>query len=182
MTTNMSPAAQLDGTNPGTQCFDETTITDSPGGDGDPCMQEKATIPEATHVEKVPSLGLLPSSWRPLILRAGPISGLFALIFAVLQVIVCYLILEISDGQPVATWRYQPSVYLAILTAISNKALAFAAVQGTVITFWLDSLRGTTVAQLHRDWAYGLHVYKAIFCGRHPSLQALACVCKTFVG
>ena len=35
-------------------------------------------------------------------------------------------------------------------------------IQGTVITFWLRALRGTTLVQLHRDWAQGLFVWKAL--------------------
>ncbi|KAK3054603.1 hypothetical protein LTR09_004332 [Extremus antarcticus] len=66
-----------------------------------------------------------------------------------------YGILRASHGDPVTSWKYQPSVYLAILTAMSNKTLAFACVQGTVVTFWLHALRGTTLGDLHRDWSYG---------------------------
>jgi hypothetical protein len=123
-----------------------------------------------------------PASWKPSILRIGPLSGIVALAFAVFQICASYLILFISDGQPIHSWKWQPSVYLAILTAISNKALAFAVVQGAVVTFWLNALRGTTLARLHRDWACGLHVYKAISAGRHFSILALACICATIVG
>lgn len=61
-------------------------------------------------------------------------------------------------------------------------------------------LRGTTLAQLHRDWGYGkitecsvnkgfanswsregLFVYKAIVAGRNFNILALACICATFV-
>jgi hypothetical protein len=63
----------------------------------------------------------------------------------------------------------------------SNKALAFAAIQGTVITFWLRALRGTTLGQMHRDWSYGLYVWQAIVFGRNCSLLALVCVCATIV-
>jgi hypothetical protein len=137
-----------------------------------PQISTVQTDVEATH----------PSSWEPSILRIGPLSGIVALAFAVLQICASYLILFISDGQPIHSWKWQPSVYLAILTAISNKALAFAVVQGAVVTFWLHALRGTTLAQLHRDWACGLHVYKAISAGRHFSILALACICATIVG
>ena len=96
-----------------------------------------------------------PRSWRPSVLRVGPLSGLCALLFGVLQIFSAYAILRASDGDAVANWKYQPTVYLAALTAISNKALAFAAVQATVVTFWVRALEGTTLGQLHRDWAYG---------------------------
>ncbi len=90
--------------------------------------------------------------WQPAFLRTGPLVGLAAVLFAVFQILASYAVLKASDKQPVSTWKYQPSVFLAILVAISNKALAFAVVQGTVITFWLRVLRGTTLAQIQRDW------------------------------
>ncbi|KAK3723539.1 hypothetical protein LTR37_001791 [Vermiconidia calcicola] len=119
--------------------------------------------------------------WRRSMFRIGSLAGLAALAFAFLQIFASYAILAASDGQTVESWSYQPNVFLAILTAISNKALAFAAVQGTVVTFWLRALKGTSLAQLHRDWAFGLHVYKAILAGRSFSLLALACICVTLV-
>lgn len=45
---------------------------------------------------------------------------------------------------------------LAILTVISNGAISFALTQGAIVSFWLRALRGTTLVDLHRDWAYGM--------------------------
>ena len=59
--------------------------------------------------------------------------------------------------------------------------MGFALIQGTVVTFWNRVLRGTTLAQLHRDWSYGHYAYKANFAGRHFNVLALACVCATLV-
>lgn len=92
------------------------------------------------------------SSWRPSIFRIGPLTGLLALLFAFLQIFASYAVLKASDKATISTWEYQPTVYLAILVAISNKALAFAAIQGVAVTFWLRALKGTTLRQLHRDW------------------------------
>ena len=122
-----------------------------------------------------------PTSWRPSVLRVLPLSGLIALAFAFCQILASYAILAASNGDKSVNWTYQPNVYLAILTAISNKAVAFAAVQGTVVTFWLRALRGTTLAQLHRDWSFSLYAYRAVLAGRHFNLLALACLCATLV-
>lgn len=88
----------------------------------------------------------------PSVFRVGRLTGLAALLFAFLQIFASCAILLASDGDLVSNWQYQPSVYLAILTAISNKALAFATIQGTVVTIWFKAARGTTLGQLHRDW------------------------------
>ena len=102
--------------------------------------------------------------WRPSIFRAAPLTGIAALLLAFLQVFASYAVLRASNGDRITNWKYQPTVYLAILTAISNKALAFATIQGTVVTFWLTALRGTTLGQMHRDWGYGLHVVRRCQC------------------
>lgn len=122
-------------------------------------------------------------SWRPSILRIGPLVGIAALLFAVAQVIAAYAVLVAADGDRISHWKIQPTVYLAVLTAISNKALSFAVIQGTVITWWLKASRsdGTTLAQMQRDWGYGMHTYKALLAGRHFNVLALACICATFV-
>jgi hypothetical protein len=58
--------------------------------------------------------------WRPSILRLGPLAGLIALLFSFLQIFASYAILAASHNDLVANWKYQPSVYLAVLTAISK--------------------------------------------------------------
>ena len=122
-----------------------------------------------------------PVDWKPSLLRIGPLVGLFAICFAVLQIIASYAVLKTSHHDAVANWKYQPTVYLAILTAISNKALAFAVVQGTVITWWLKAVRGTTLNAMHQDWANGLFLYKAVASGRKFNALALACICANLV-
>lgn len=112
---------------------------------------------------------------------ASPLSDLIALLFAVLHIVACFAILYASNHAPVAGWLYAPQVYLAILTAVSNKTLAFAVVQGTAVTWWLKAMRGTTLAQLHWNWAAGLHVWQALGAGRHFNVLAFACLCATFV-
>ncbi|KAK3698987.1 hypothetical protein LTR37_016678 [Vermiconidia calcicola] len=110
-----------------------------------------------------------PLEWRPTLLRIAPL------------IIVWYAILKASDGDAVVNRKYQPTVYLAILTAISNKALSFAVVQGTVISWWLKAISGTTLQQMHWDWGNGLFLYKAVASGRHFNALALACLCGTLV-
>ncbi len=138
------------------------------------------------------------ATWRPSALHIAPLIGLAALLLAFLQMFASYAVLQASDGAETRTWKYQPTVvrhqtpllerrltrsqYLAIFVAVSNKALAFAAIQGTVISWWLQALRGSNVKQLHADWSYGLHVWQAMVAGRHFNALALACICATFVG
>lgn len=113
--------------------------------------------------------------------RNGTKLGLAALAFSFLQIFVSFAILQASNGTPVRDWKFQPNVYLAILTAISNEALTFAAVQGTVVSWWLKSRRGTTLAQLYHDYDNGLNVWGALSSGKRFNALALSCLCATFV-
>ena len=69
-----------------------------------------------------PSNQSQPVKWTASIFRIGPLVGLAALCFTILQIVAAYAVLKASDGAAVSSWKYQPNVYLAILTAISNKA------------------------------------------------------------
>ncbi|KAK5168607.1 uncharacterized protein LTR77_005916 [Saxophila tyrrhenica] len=152
-------------------------------------MDEKMIASHHLHIVELPPSSEsceeikkpLSRPWRPSVFRIGPLIGLVALLFAFLQVFATCSILLASDGDMVKNWRYQPSVYLATLTAISNKCLQFATIQGTVVTFWLKAIKGTTLGQLHRDWGFGLYTYKALTAGRHFNLLAFACIAATFV-
>jgi hypothetical protein len=165
-----------------------STAVGSPGADekyfenDKPGFLKDTTTVQVHDLEGGQSQHLVESSWKPTLLRAGPISGILALGLGVLQIVASYLILALSDGQPISSWRYQPSVYLAVLAAISNKAIAFAAIQGVVITFWTSAIKGTTFGQLHRNWSYGFHAYNAVFAGKRFNVLALACLCTTLVG
>ena len=55
--------------------------------------------------------------------------GLAALLFAFLQILASYTILAASNGDLVQNWSVQPTVYLAIFTALGNKTMAFATIQ-----------------------------------------------------
>ena len=66
--------------------------------------------------------------WQPSIIRYGPVAGLAALFLAFCQIIASFLVLTLSNGSRIEDWRVQPTVYIAVLTAISNKALSFATV------------------------------------------------------
>lgn len=135
---------------------------------------------DGSNVNRSESSG---AHWRPSIVQIGPLVGIAALLLGVAQVIAAFGVLVAADGDRVSNWKIQPTVYLAVLTAISNKALSFAVIQGTIVTWWLKASRsgGTTLAQMQRDWGYGMHTYKALLAGRHFNILALACICATFV-
>jgi len=61
----------------------------------------------------------------------------------------------VSDNQAPKTWKVEPSVLLAIFSAVSNLAFNSALAAGVAISFWLCADRGTTLSQLHYIWSRG---------------------------
>lgn len=64
--------------------------------------------------------------WRPTLLHPRPIVGFAALCVAITCVFGSLAVLKVSNESPVDRWPIQPTVYLAIVTAISNSAIALA--------------------------------------------------------
>ncbi|KAI9695641.1 MAG: hypothetical protein M1820_008488 [Bogoriella megaspora] len=114
-------------------------------------------------------------------LRKGPLIGLFALLFTFLSIPASFLVLALSNGQKVSSWKLQPTVYLAILTALGNSAMRLAAIQGAMVVWWSHAMYGTTFAQLHRDWQMSLGALGAMTAGRHTNFIAIASLCATLV-
>lgn len=93
--------------------------------------------------------------WRPTFWRVRPLLGVVALLTTVTCLLVSLAILKASNGDPPYKWSFQPTVYLAIATAISNAALQCALSQAAPISWWHKALRGSTVKDLELDWEAG---------------------------
>lgn len=74
-------------------------------------------------------------TWNTTWKRYGPLSGIAALILALLSLFASFAILYASDGAVTANWKFTPATYLAIFTAIANQAMAYASLQGAVIAW-----------------------------------------------
>ncbi|KAH0847223.1 hypothetical protein FOPE_00354 [Fonsecaea pedrosoi] len=114
--------------------------------------------------------------WEPGLLHL-PFKGLGALLLAAAGVVVSIAILLAANGDDVRRWRFQPTVYLSIASTVTNVTVSFAFLEGVTIAWWHKVLSdGTTVADLHRIWAYGNSFLSAIWSGRHFNLIALASI------
>lgn len=93
-------------------------------------------------VESLPSAPLpRPRAWRTSLIRFGPISGIVALLTAACSILTSLAILLSSDGMDRNKWSAEPSIYLAICTAVANLAIRYACIQGVVIAWYaLDSV------------------------------------------
>ena len=114
-------------------------------------------------------------------LRKGPLLGLTAVLFTLLTIPASLLVLLMSNGREVISWKIQPTVYLAILTAIGNSAIRLAATQGAMVVWWSHAVRGTTYLQLHYDWKMSSGAFGAISAGRRTNLIAIASLCAALV-
>ncbi|KAK4619366.1 hypothetical protein CLAFUW4_11573 [Fulvia fulva] len=115
--------------------------------------------------------------------RWGPVLGLACLLFVFLSIPAAAVVLSVSDGQLVMRWNIKPNVYLAVISGIGNKLLAFAAFQGAVVTWWLRAMDGSTLRQLHLDWAAGPgnNLWYALSGYRHSGLLAVSTLCAAIV-
>ncbi|KAI4645895.1 hypothetical protein J4E93_005473 [Alternaria ventricosa] len=116
-----------------------------------------------------------PSSWRTGFWRRFPHSGIFALATALAASVSMIYIITASDGQPITSWKYQPTVCLAISYTIANIALQYALAQAITIAWWVKALKGDAkVKDLHDIWAFGHGVVPILRSGRSFNLVALA--------
>lgn len=77
--------------------------------------------------------------WKPGILRQFPFTGFGALLLSFLCMVGALAVLITSNQKPVADWKVQPTVILAILSAVFNFSLAFALSRGVGISWWYVS-------------------------------------------
>ncbi|KIW13119.1 hypothetical protein PV08_08306 [Exophiala spinifera] len=104
-----------------------------------------------------------------------PLSGFGALLLSSAGVIVSAIILLVSNGDDINSWRFQPTVYLSIASTVTNITVVYALFEGLTITWWHQALKdGTTIGDLHRIWAFGNSILAAVFSGRNINMVAIA--------
>ena len=115
--------------------------------------------------------------WRTSLWRRLPWLGFGALLGVLVGIAAAIAILVKSDQQPVKSWSLQPTVCLAIVTAITNILLHFALTEGVNVAWWKRATdENIEVADLHRYWSYGNSLLAAITSGRHINTVAVACM------
>ena len=115
---------------------------------------------KATESTAYSAVGATHHAWEPRLSRL-PWKGLCALILAVAGVVVAVAILAVSNGDEVKHWRFQPTVYLAIASTVTNITVTYALFEGVSISWWSKALKdGTTAADLQPDMGlwHQLHI------------------------
>ncbi len=92
------------------------------------------------------------------------------------------VVLHISDGDEIASWLVQPSVYLSLIAAALGPAVAYIYAQGVQVDFWMFCMRGRTLFEIDNRWQVAGDVVAAVtstLCRQRISRIALACVAVT---
>ncbi|KAF1833723.1 hypothetical protein BDW02DRAFT_569704 [Decorospora gaudefroyi] len=115
------------------------------------------------------------STWRTGFWRRFPHTGVLALVVSILASASMIYIIRTSDGQPISSWTYQPTVWLAVSYTIANIALQYALARAVTIAWWTKALKGDAkVKDLHNIWAFGHGFCDILLSGRSFNLVALA--------
>jgi hypothetical protein len=142
-----------------------------------------AVVPNIVETEKKTTPDLPQSSqdatWQPGVVKRAPWLAITALVSVMLCVAACATILLISNDQPTAHWKVQPTVWLALLSAVINALLAFALGIGVSITWWRKALSGGTLNDLHRYWQFGDSLWAAVTSWKNVNIIALATISVT---
>ncbi|KAJ9632841.1 hypothetical protein H2204_007571 [Knufia peltigerae] len=120
------------------------------------------------------SVGSTRTLWQPNSSHY-PLSGFGALLLASAGTIVSVIILLVSNGDDINSWKFQPTVYLSIASTVTNVTVVYALFEGLTIAWWHKALKdGTTIGDLHSVWACGNSVLAAIISGRNINVVAIA--------
>ena len=123
-----------------------------------------------------------PIAWKTGFWRRLPWAGHLALIATLVASAFMIQILVTSDGQPIDSWTYQPTVLLSITYTLANLALQYALTQAITVAWWVKALRGDAkVRDLHHIWAFGHGVKDIVLAGRSFNMIALAALVVTLV-
>lgn len=89
----------------------------------------------------------LSQPWQPGFWKRFPVRGLGMWLLALVGTVAAILILIYSDGVPVDHWdeQIQPTVWLALTSALTGAFLACAFAEAAAISYWRAAGRPTTV-------------------------------------
>lgn len=73
------------------------------------------------------------NAWQPGVFRRFPWAGLGCLFGVLCSIVVDTTILAVSNGKPISTWKYPPSLYLSVAYTIGNILLSAAFSQGLTV-------------------------------------------------
>lgn len=117
--------------------------------------------------------------WEPQIVQPRIMSGLLALAVTIACMFAALGVLKASAGQPKDSWRVQPTVPLAILSAVGAGAIRYAKGCATPVAWWYQAMQGKTVRELEDQWQAGRGVLGALTNLRRARWVSMATLLTT---
>ncbi|KAN0110978.1 hypothetical protein V8E51_007365 [Hyaloscypha variabilis] len=112
--------------------------------------------------------------WRTGYFLNVPWLGVGSLLLVLSSTTASAILLVISDGDAVSSWRVAPSVVLAILSAISTACLSTSLASGLNVSWWRRMLEGAPLDETHLYWTHGNSIWAAMTAGRRFSFLSIA--------
>ncbi|KAG2162123.1 hypothetical protein JADG_001862 [Aureobasidium aubasidani] len=116
------------------------------------------------------------SQWKTGVRARFPWTGFIALFTVVLCAVSSVVVLLVSDGKSQIHWskKIAPNVLLSGFNGIANICFGVAIANGVAITWWRKALKGATIQDLHRSWAFSSSIKDIVFYGKYFNFIALA--------
>lgn len=123
--------------------------------------------------------GISRRAWRTGFWRRAPMSGVLALITAILCGIATIAVLRASDGLPINSWHIagytvQPTVLLSIFATLANALFRYAFTEGAKVSWWVQAQHGASIGALHRSWDHAQSALPITTAGRDVTFNAVA--------
>ncbi|KAK7397895.1 hypothetical protein QQX98_012730 [Neonectria punicea] len=109
------------------------------------------------------SYAQLSQPWQPGFWKRFPVRGLGMWLLALVGTVAAVLILIYSDGVPVDHWdkQIQPTVWLALTSALTGAFLACAFAEAGAISYWRAAGKPTTLEQLQAVYGSSTGIIEA---------------------
>jgi hypothetical protein len=115
--------------------------------------------------------------WNPGSFAQFPWTAFAALLGAIGGVAGSAAVLIVSDGIAITEWTFQPTVYLSIISTITNIMVRYALARGLTTAWWARALKANTkISDLHQLWKTGNSVLAALTIGGNFNFVTLASV------
>ena len=138
-----------------------------------------------TNIQSLSSWGSTPvedkPAWLPTLLQPRPLVGIAALLLSAGCLVASLGVLLGSNGRANHAWTWQPSVFLAALSAVSNTCVQFALAQAIPVAWWYHASCGSTIGQLQKEWEAGQGLFHAVRHMKHTTLLTIATVASALV-
>lgn len=93
-----------------------------------------------------------------------------------------FIVFFFCENRTPADWipHVTPNMLITVLSSFSTIMLGIAITHGVAINWWRQVLKGSTIKELHRSWAFSSSVFQLVFGGRYFNFIALAALMAKF--